>query len=70
MICRFSDLVEVAKEQKKKCEAELEHKAEQMSKLEYSYKSVSREFLKVRQVYISIIFCSLLLAYLAAVGIK
>ena len=48
MIGRVSDSLEVAKEQKTRDERELEQRGRQIAKLELTYKSVSREFVKVR----------------------
>ena len=44
----MSDLLDVAKEQKKAGEGQLEQSRREVTKLEASYKSLSREFAKVQ----------------------
>ena len=55
MIGRVSDLLEVAKEQKRSGEGQLEQSRRDVSKLEASYKSLSKEFTKVN---FYVIICS------------
>ena len=56
MIGRVSDLLEVSKEQKKSVEGQLEQKHREVAKLETSYKSLSKEFTKVREFLSSTFF--------------